>query len=34
MLVQQSMLIEAGGKEAPQLGRVPAHGRGRVQSEA
>ena len=29
-----SMLIEAGGKEAAQFGGVPVHGRVRVQGEA
>jgi hypothetical protein len=34
VLVQQSMLIEAGGEKATQLGSVPVHGRVRVQGEA
>jgi len=34
MLVQEGVFIEAGGEEAAQLARVPAHGRGRVQGEA
>jgi hypothetical protein len=33
MLVQEGIFVEAGGEEAPQLGRVPMHGRVRVQGE-
>jgi len=34
MLVQEGIIVEAGGEKAAQLGCVPAHGRVRVQGEA
>ncbi len=34
MLVQEGVLIEAGGEKAAQLRCVPVHGRVRVQGEA
>jgi len=34
MLVQEGMLVEAGGEKAAQLGGVPAHGRVGVEGEA
>ena len=34
MLVQEGIIVEAGGEEAAQLGGVAAHGRVRVQGEA
>jgi len=34
MLMQESIIVEAGGEKAAQLRGVPAHGRVRVQGEA